>query len=394
MVLTLMRIRRPARVALVYGAPDYEENSLAAAVHLADRYTGRVVLLCADLQATRGYLHHVGAVLGIDASRVELVRKRSFADLPVFASAELAFYTHGLFFSPAPLGRRLHVNLWHGTGPKSSVLVQLRSTYFPSLHSAASRPWGESTARSLGMPASTAVIPGNARQDLVRAPADVRGLSLLGLRSDQPFVVWMPTYRRSDDISLMTLSEGVSLLTPTGELSAADLGAAAERAGVQLVVKPHPKDHEQLASLGLPLLTSEQVWAAGLSVGELMGAAAGMVSDYSSAWVDFLGLRRSVGLYCPDLPRYAADRGFNDPPLDVVAAGLFLRTAGDLDEFFGAIAAGSVWREAELTACADALEVRDARPATGRSRTGELLDAVREAGLARHGHDFNLHPPA
>jgi CDP-glycerol glycerophosphotransferase (TagB/SpsB family) len=125
-----------------------------------------------------------------------------------------------------------------------------------------------------------------------------------------------------------------------------------------------------------------------------MGAAAGMVSDYSSAWVDFLGLRRSVGLYCPDLPRYAADRGFNDPPLDVVAAGLFLRTAGDLDEFFGAIAAGSVWREAELTACADALEVRDARPATGRSRTGELLDAVREAGLARHGHDFNLHPPA
>jgi hypothetical protein len=394
MVVALMRARRPVPVALVYGAPDYEENSLVAAVHLASRYSGRVVLLCADLVATRGYLGHVGAVLGIDASRVELVRKRTFTNLPLFSSAELVFYTHGLFFSPAPLGRRLHVNLWHGTGPKSSVLAQLRSTYYPSLHSAASRPWGESTARSLGMPASTAVVPGNARQDLVRPPADLRGLSLLGLRTDRPFVLWMPTYRRSDDISLLPLAEGVSLLTPVAGPAPADLAAAAERAGVQLVMKPHPKDHEQLASLGVPLLTSEQIWAAGLSVGELMGAAAAMVSDYSSAWVDFLGLRRSVGLYCPDLERYAADRGFNDPPLDVVAADIFLRSVADLDEFFGAVAAGTVWRAAGLAACAAALEVADARPGAGRSRAAELLDAVREAGLARHGHDFNLQPGA
>jgi hypothetical protein len=388
MFSTLMAVLRPVRIAVVYGAPDFEENSLVTTARLTGAYTGRVVLLCADPEATRRYLTHVGARLGIDTSRVELVTKRQWANLRLVASAELLFYTHGLFFSPRPRGRRLHVNLWHGTGPKSSALRQFASSYHPSAHSAASRPWGEATVRALRMLPGTPVIPGNARSDLLIAPTDrAAALRSLGLDPDRPIVLWVPTYRRTDAISLRQVEEGISLLSVHGgDLAPADLAAAADSAGVTLLLKPHPSDQDRLGALGLPVVTSDQLWAAGLSFGELMDLSAAVLSDYSSAWVDWLGLRRPLALFCPDLREYVAERGLNAPPLDEIGAELMIDSPAGAAEFFGAIAAGQPFRGEALARLAEVLEVA---PADGH-RSEQLLVAVRDLARSRFGNDLGL----
>ena len=125
---------------------------------------------------------------------------------------------------------------------------------------------------------------------------------------------------------------------------------AARLEGVQLVVKPHPIDADSYDAYGIRTLKTEDIWAAGSTLYQFLGAAAGVISDYSSIWVDYLAVRGSVALYCPDLEEYSRERRLNSPPLDLVADRLFLRTAADVQEFFSTVGRGELFRRTDRDA--------------------------------------------
>lgn len=367
---------RPTRLAVVYGAPDYEENSLVTALRLTDRYPGETVLVCVDPVATRRYLDLAAETVGGDPAAVRLQRLDKWQVLRLVGRAELLFYTHGLFFSPRTFGRRLHINLWHGTGPKSSANHNFASVFEADALSSASPVWGVDTARTLGSREPVTVLPGNARSDLLVTSAEIR--SRLGW--DEPVVLWLPTYRRSTDVSIGTLNEG----RPIVDQGAGALTAAAQRHGVRLIVKPHPFDAERLDGLGVELLTTAQLWDAGVALGQALASSAAVISDYSSAWVDAMAAGVPVALYCPDLDQYDRDRGFNQPPMADLAGGLLLPAPADLDELFAAVAAGAGFRPAAQRSCFEALQL------TRGPRCDQLLSAVGELGRERRGDDFGL----
>ncbi len=367
---------RPTRLAVVYGAPDYEENSLVTALRLSERYPGETVLVCRDPVATRRYLELAAETVGGDPAAIRLQRLDKWQVLRLVGRAELLFYTHGLFFSPRTFGRRLHVNLWHGTGPKSSANHNFASVFEADALSSASPVWGVDTARTLGSRAPVTVLPGNARSDLLVTSAQIR--SRLGW--GEPVVLWLPTYRRSSDVSIGTLNEGRPIL----DSGAGALIAAAQRHGVRLIVKPHPFDAEQLHGLGVELVTTAQLWDSGVALGQALASSAAVISDYSSAWVDAMAAGVPVGLYCPDLDQYDRDRGFNQPPMADIAAGLLLPTPADLDELFAAVAAGAEFRPEAQRSCFESLQL------TRGPRSAALLRAVGELGRERRGWDFGL----
>lgn len=372
---TMLR-HRPTRLALVYGAPDYEENSLVTALRLSERYPGETVLVCADPEATRRYLELAAETVGGDPAAIRRQRLDKWQVLDLVGRAELVFTTHGLFFSPRTFGRRLHVNLWHGTGPKSSANHNFASVFEADALSSASPVWGADTARTLGSREPVTVLPGNARSDLLVTSPEIR--SRLGWEG--PVVLWLPTYRRSTDVSIGTLNEGRPLL----EQGAGALVAAAQRHGVRLIVKPHPFDAERLDELGVELLTTAQLWESGVALGQALASSAAVVSDYSSAWVDAMAAGVPVGLYCPDLDQYDRDRGFNQPPMADIAGGLLVPTAADLDELFAAVAAGTEFRPEAQQSCFAALQL------THGPQSAALLRAVGELGRERRGWDFGL----
>jgi CDP-glycerol glycerophosphotransferase (TagB/SpsB family) len=118
----------------------------------------------------------------------------------------------------------------------------------------------------------------------------------------------------------------------------------ARACGVDVVVKPHPLDADRYARSGLRVVTTEEVLEAGMSLYQLIGAADGMISDYSSVWVEFLGLDRPLLLYCPDLSEYAEGRGLNEPYMTEVAAGLIVERVDELRAFLEAVRDGRDWR--------------------------------------------------
>ncbi|MGI8458533.1 MAG: CDP-glycerol glycerophosphotransferase family protein, partial [Propionibacteriaceae bacterium] len=345
----LMRLLPARRYALVAGLPDTEENALATAVGLATHYRGEVVLVVADPAAARRHLDHVATVLGVSAARVEIIGKAARGTYLRFVRAELVAYTHGLYDSPRPLGRRLHVNLWHGTGPKWNANANFTQRIGAQAHAASSPLWGREAIRALAMDPGTRVVAGNPREDVSDAAAagNRTALTRLGLDPDQALVVWLPTFRRSARAGLVGLNEGEDLSSEAYQPDLAVIADAARRAGVQLVAKPHRLDADSYAELGIPVFGTEDLITAGLSVYELLGLAHGVISDYSSVWVDRLGSSTSIALYVPDLASYERARGLNKPDLSVVAADLVL-DRGNAREFFAAVASGAPWRPQAL----------------------------------------------
>ena len=384
-VRAAMRLVPPARLALVAGLPDAEENSLVTALALADRFAGRVVLVAADPAVARELLATVARVLEVEhlVEHVDVVAKQDPRTPWLFVRATWVCYTHGLFDSPQPVGKRVHVNLWHGTGPKWNANANQSVRIGADVLAAYGEVWGAQVALALHQPPETAVVPGNARQDVLLAARDRSRLAALGLDPARPTVLWMPTFRRSHRAGRTGLAEGAPLSRAS---LARDLGGLAEARGVQLVVKAHRHDDDDLASLGVRVLTTEDLTAAGTTLHEVMGLADAVVSDYSSAWVDFLVTSRSVALLCPDLDRYEAERGLNFPGLRDVAGGLLLADEGAAGDFFAAVAAGEVFRPDELTA------VRERLGVTGISgaRASAMIDALRTLAIDRHDSALGL----
>lgn len=375
-----MRLAPPQRFALVAGLPDTEENSLATAAVLAQRYAGEVVLVAADLALAREQLDRVAALLDVDATRVRVVPKKSAFSL--FIRAEVVFYTHGLYDSPAPVGRRLHVNLWHGTGPKWNANANFAQRIGAQAHAASSPLWGLEAVRALSLGPATRIVAGNPRQDVVAAARDRTRLAALGVDPARPVVVWLPTFRSSATAGHVGLREGDPLTAEAGRAFA----DAATRHGVQLVAKPHRLDSELFESLGVTVLTDEQIRAAGATLHEVLGLADGMLSDYSSGWVDVLDRDISIALYAPDIDTYRTARGLNLPDLAVAADGLLI-TAADADSFFAAVAAGTVWHAAELHRTRGRIELIDV--AAG-ARTATMLDELAALATELFGDDLGL----
>lgn len=368
-----MLLHKPRRIALVYGAPDYEENSLVTALRLSQRYKGQIVLICQSPAKTAQYLSTVSKVIGGNPTAINYVAMNRWKVLwSYYGPAELVFYTHGMFFSPKSIGKRLHINLWHGTGPKLASNKNFKSAFDADALSSASPVWGVSTAKSLRM-SNQRVISGNARADLLERSDQTR--TKLGW--NEKVVLWLPTYRRSTEVSIGTLAEGKTFVSE----HAVELSKHAAAHNIRLIAKPHPFDAEQLTDLGIEVITNTEIWDKEITNSQLIAAADGAISDYSSAWVDALIADVPVALYCPDLAKYVADRGFNQPPMDQVAKDLFI-DAASMNEFFHAISQGQAFRAAAQTQLKETLKL------SAGPRADQMLDQVRD--LAQSLKNFKI----
>jgi CDP-glycerol glycerophosphotransferase (TagB/SpsB family) len=187
----------------------------------------------------------------------------------------------------------------------------------------------------------------------------------------------MPTYRKAE-AERGSWSDAPELTGRNGD-EITRLLEYAVAARVQLVVKPHPLDADRYSVPGLVSLSSASIWAAGCTPYQLLARAGGLISDYSSVWVEFLTLDRPLALYCPDLHDYVRGRGFNEPSMDQVARNLIVRRPEDLVPFFEAVASGSdTWGSETRSALLRELDVATNRDAADQVLKRLLSDAQRK----------------
>lgn len=371
--------------AVVHGWPDSEGNSLRAAAVLAGALESPVYLLCDNVPRMHGLLASL-ASKDPGAARVIPVGKRTLRALALTASARLVLFTHGLFGSPAPGAKRIIANLWHGHGPKRTSSREFAVVVPSDLLVTNTGTWGRSTAAAFELPATAVANIGNPRQDaMLDAPAP-DGLARLGLSLDRPYALWMPTFRGVRK-NLNYHWQDSELLSGAVEHSILDaLRTAVISSGVDFRVKIHPLDRDLLDAFKDWRVTDADLVAAGLPLYSLIGGAAGLISDYSSVWVEYLSLDRPLLLFCPDIEEYRDGRGLKSPSMIEIAGGLIETEAAAIADFLRAIAAGKDWRADQRRAAAEALELAEPGPCAHR-----LVEAIR-AAAARKGVALHWRP--
>lgn len=338
---TLSRVVPQSRSVVVTAYPETEGNGVETARALVERYAGRVVWLRdggpvpADVRA----LADRGLVL---------VPKASLRGLWAYLRAEAVLFTHGLYGSPRPVPRKPVVNIWHGDGPKGIAPARdaggfIESTYFVGSTTLFSRL----QAATFDVPDERVLVTGNPRTDQLGRPASPAALEALGITGG--FVVWMPTFRRARAVGAMRTRGG-----PVAEDRAglAELAAGLRARGLQLVVKPHPMDADRRSWDGAVTVDEEALAAAGVTLYELLGASAGLVTDYSSVWVDYLLHGRPIAFLAPDRDTYDRDLVPFDV-LDWVPGELVDLGSRPFEEFLADVAAEGRLGAARRRAVAD-----------------------------------------
>ena len=387
LVARMIRIAPVFNSITIHGFGDDEENALRtahAAVKASSART-RVYLLSADPAMSRTLYRTAntnGTALNDEPT---FLRKNTIAGLWHFLTSSVVFYTHGLFGSPRSGPRRLHVLLGHGHGPKSATPNGLPFEYLADLATTNSSTWGRQVILDLGITATDAIaITGNPREDAFDESADRSRLDALGIDPSRPVIVWLPTYRVSDHARFGGWSDGNRLDTmPEYRSAVAALAASCKLHGVTLVTKSHILDAQGVsAEWGVTAVTNDDLAAAGLSLYQFLQLTDGLVSDFSSVWVDYLSAGSSIGLLIHDLDSYSKTRGLNEPHLMDVAGGLVLTGQSIIEEFVSDTANGRVWHHSEQFEAASRIGFHH-----GVMRADAVIDAVKS--LARH-HEVSL----
>lgn len=344
---------------VVYGWGDDEGNAIEVLRYLCEHYDGCVYWFV-DSAPAPTLLSRLAPLAGPPPV---LVARRTSSAAWLFLTARGVFHTHGLFTGPHPGARKVHVNLWHGDGPKRMSDDMAYAVGKSSFLVAGTRFWGLNKVRRFGMPESSLLITGNPRIDqLDRPPAD-EVLQQLGLDLERPLVLWMPTFRTAT-LNGQSLWTDSPLLLGDERLRGVvgEFARLVEATGAQFVVKAHPLDAEAFDQLGVTVLRSHDLTAAGCGLYQLLGRCAALVTDYSSVWTDFLAADRPIMLFCPDLDQYQSGRAFNVDCLQDVAPGPVAQSVDELVRFLADVTAG-----------------RD-MDAASRRRRAEQLGAVVETG--------------
>ena len=285
-----------SRSVVVTAYPETEGNGVEVARALVERYAGRVVWLrdAGPVPAPVAELAGRGLVL---------LPKASLRGVWAYLRAEAVLFTHGLYGSPKPVGRKPVVNIWHGDGPKGISPSRdagglIHSTYFVG-----STPlFSHLQAATFGIPAERVLVTGNPRTDQLWRQVDRSRLAALGITG--PFVVWMPTFRQARAVGAMRTKAGPLVEDRAG---LPELVAGLRALGLQLVVKPHPMDADRRTWKDALTLDEAALAGAGVTLYELLGASSGLVTDYSSVWVDYLLTDQPIAFLVPDRDTYDRD---------------------------------------------------------------------------------------
>lgn len=199
-----------------------------------------------------------------------------------------------------------------------------------------------------GLRPDQVLVTGYAKQDWLFCPyRDWR--KILGVAEAKKYIFWLPTFR-SARAGLDNLNEydlkgqtGLPIVGTYEELS--QLNTLLRDLDIMLVLKLHPfQDRERIGRVQsdrIAVLDNGRLADLGIQINQLLGHADALISDYSSAAVDYMLLDRPIGFTLDDVEEYARSRGFVFPHIQEWLPGKELFSFPDFCTFVREIAEGT-----------------------------------------------------
>jgi CDP-glycerol glycerophosphotransferase len=324
------------RIALMNGQPDYCDDVLALEKVLRDTDLRKVVILCASRASAKERSRYPELAPG-----TLTVAKRTPRGFYYALTAEYVFFTHSAPIHRYPKSVQ-SVNVWHGMPVKRVGWMTESGHLLPVVkYSLATSPFWQVVVQESLRPTVATFVSGLPRND--RLMLGDRGvLNALGhtTESGTKLIAWLPTYRGDwTEGNLSTHCAHVLGLTADQLRGINDL---LEEQNALLVIKRHPLA-ERVKTPELSRITyinDDWLHDRGFTLHELLGESCALVTDVSSAYVDYLVLDRPIVHHFPDIEAYGHSRGYSFEPIQDYLAGPVVDDPGGLAGALSAILQG------------------------------------------------------
>ena len=278
--------KRPQQ-AVLYGIPPLNDGVVALLAELPKRNVRCYVFVDTsdEVELYREYALELGAA--------DVLCRRSRAAIARFVTARYVFLTH-MLYPVRPNRRQRVVNIWHGEFTKRIDGRPVARSVHGAITTATSRLGAALRAVEFDVAPTNVLLVGNPRSDRLLGTTKAEARARLGLAANTTVLLWLPTYRaRADGPERPPSPTTAELQTLESWLTARD---------ATLVVKHHPLVPRETEPEGFSRIRHmyDGGQARPVSVAELMAAADGLLTDFSSAWVDFLLLDRPIFIHWPD----------------------------------------------------------------------------------------------
>lgn len=231
--------------------------------------------------------------------------------------ARFIFFTDAYGFARNCRKDQIRVQLWHGCGFKTRVnFVPCERRYEYNI--VISSLYQKIHADIYGLRNDQVLITGYPKQDWLFHPVPKKDLASLGIPESKKYIFWLPTFRGATE-KLRSLNEN-TLLSENGMPIISDenkmqvLNKVLRDNNVVMVIKLHPfqrKDCIKVPQMSnIALVDNEQLVDYDIQINQLLGWADALISDYSSAAVDYLILDRPIAFTLDDVNEYENSRGF------------------------------------------------------------------------------------
>ncbi|MDE7247908.1 MAG: CDP-glycerol glycerophosphotransferase family protein, partial [Lachnospiraceae bacterium] len=230
--------------------------------------------------------------------------------------AKYIFFTDAYGFARNCRNDQIRIQLWHGCGFKTRVnFVRCEKRY--EYTTVISELYSKIHQEIYGLREDQMLVTGYAKQDWLFQPID-EWQEKLDVPKAEKYIFWLPTFRSAKE-QLQNLDEyelggqtGLPVVNTYGELE--ELNDLLKSVGIILLIKLHPfQDKEKIGRIDLTnivMLDNERLVEADMPVNRLLGHADALISDYSSAAVDYMLLDRPIAFTLDDVEEYEQSRGF------------------------------------------------------------------------------------
>lgn len=231
--------------------------------------------------------------------------------------AKYIFFTDAYGFARNCRKDQIRIQLWHGCGFKTRVNFSRCEKRY-DFTTVVSYMYAKIHADIYGLRDDQILVTGYAKHDWLFKPYKENLSTLLECQKCSKYIFWMPTFRMADD-KLKNLNQ-YEMKTRTGLPIVEDinqfeqLNTMLKSLNMSLLVKLHPMQNNrsviECQYSNIRIIRNEELVKKDLIINKILASADALISDYSSAAVDFLNRDKPIAFTLDDVEEYRNSRGF------------------------------------------------------------------------------------
>lgn len=234
----------------------------------------------------------------------------------VLCLAKFIFFTDAYGFARNCRADQIRVQLWHGCGFKTRVnFVRCEKRY--EYTTVISDLYSKIHQKIYGLREDQMLVTGYAKQDWLFSPIDDFA-TRLSLPSACKYIFWLPTFRMAK-AGLSNLNEyeygnqtGLPIVDSLEKCEI--LNELLVEKNTVLILKLHPfQDKSKISNVNysnIVMLDNDFLFDNDFQINQLLGCSDALISDYSSAAVDYMLLDKPIAFTLDDVDEYSDSRGF------------------------------------------------------------------------------------